>query len=71
MIKVIRIFGIAIVRGTDYELERVAGLNGIEVLRGDKLVHIESRHHVHANPGTFTDKQTMKLPLESEDKKNG
>jgi predicted RNA polymerase sigma factor len=80
MIKVIRIFGIAIVKGNDCELERVAGLNAIEMLeddkllhvtRGDKLVQVKQSHHVHANPGTFKDKQTMKLPLESEDEKNG
>ena len=68
MLNVMRIFGIAIDRGTVYELERVTALKGIEIVRGDKLVHVKGSHHVHANPGTFTDKKTIELPLESEDK---
>ena len=51
VIKTRQIFGLTVVTGTPYEIERVRALSGVELSPGDKVTLLPYRYHIHRNPG--------------------
>ena len=50
MIKIRRIFGMTVVTGSDYELERLGALSGTKLAAGDAVCKLPAFYHVHRNP---------------------
>jgi hypothetical protein len=50
MIKITRFAGLTFVSGSNYELDILQSVAGVELKDGDKIAKLPAFHHVHRNP---------------------